>query len=831
MRKTQCIPLRFAVSVGVMLAVVSASVGAAEVKSASLIHLGRIKATEADRRAKLNEAEALYAKGKYSEARDAVSQVAAALRQDQEKINAEVLKSLEKAAKRLDFEISRDWGKQIFRTAQIAAGDERFEDAIALAGQAQGIDPALKDKVNDLISFCRKQMTNREQRKVLAVDGFAPEVKKGQKDVRQLLLAAEVFINNKEPMEALRRIEQVFIIDPTNAAAIEKADRIYSMLYAYAEGRRKADNDSIVTGGTWQWVEPVFPAITGKANPTEHGSVKGADNQQMLSRMDNIIFPQVEFDGAAVGVVLDWVSRRSVVFDAEKRGVVINKNLPAGSESLNVSLSLKNIPMSEVIRYICQQTNMKYRVDGDVVTIGPEINEMISRRFSAPSSLIGYVAGESGDSGEAASADSESEDGATSKGADGNAVVTVSKGAAVTEAQWKNYFEKRGVKFPQGSTVHYIKAAKMLTVYNTPENLNQLDVLLRQLEMVGNPPLIMVEIKSIEVAENDYQELGFEWSLGNCGTKGTDSYFGSSLTMDANGNTSVDAGEKFGWLIGQGINTLAGGFVRTIRGGNTTTESPASAIVNNWNIFPTLFGSSHPFGSDLPLNISLTINAMDQNERTETLSAPKVITSNDVEASVKLGKTYYFPESWDELEVEVDTSDDNSVTTITPPVPDFPEEGTEIGIKFSVKPRVLPDNRTIRMHLAPAISIYEGDDEWPISLKYERLTQNGWEPAPDRNITYVISKPIIAKREMDMTVDLDNGETVVLGGLVHSETVARVDKIPLLCDLPLIGRLFQNSAENARRTNLLFFVTARLISYDGVPIERDNIPGVPDFNR
>ncbi len=833
MKTTPRVPFRFAVAFGLLLTVATASVGSAADESAEQIHRGRISAVEADRRAKLQEAEGLYAKGSYKEAKSAVDDVLEALEKDQEKINSDIFKSLQKSAETLRYNIMRAMGKEFFRSAQESADNGRYDEAKALASQAAGIDEDLKADADSLIKYCEDQQRNAELARKLKLESFDPQVQTSKKDISQLLLAAQVFMDNHEPMEALKRVEQAMIIDPANPEAIEFAGRIYNNLYAHGSLRRKSDLEGVYTQAIWQWVEPVFPKITG-ANPRERGSVRVADSQQTFSRLDGIIFPQIEFDEADVGAVLDWIARRSANYDPQKRGVTINKSNFGSAEGLKVSLSLKNIPMSEAIRYICQQTNLKYRVDSDSVMIGPEVNEMVSRRFTVPSSLVNFISESSASSASEGSTSSNDDDGGVTKKGSGNSTstATAAAGQNVTPEQWIAYFEKRGIKFPEGTGVSFIRPAKTLIVRNTPENLHQLDVLLRQLEMVGNPPLIMVEIKSIEVTEEDYQELGFEWSFGNCGTSGTDSYFGSNLTMTNDGKTQLDPGARFGWLIGQGVNTLAEGVVRAVRGG-AGEENPASAIINNWNLFPTLFGSQHPFGSDLPINISLTINAMDQNTRTETLSAPKVITANDTEATVKLGKTYYFPESWDDLEIEVDSSDDNSVTTITPPVPSFPQEGTEVGINFSVKPKVLPDNRTIRMHLAPSISIYEGDDEWDITIKFERLnpTSRRWDPAPDLNQTYTISKPIIAKREMEMTVDLDNGETVVLGGLVHNETAARLDKVPILGDLPLIGRLFQNSAENTRRVNLLFFVTARLISYDGVPIERDNIPGVPDFNR
>ena len=72
---------------------------------------------------------------------------------------------------------------------------------------------------------------------------------------------------------------------------------------------------------------------------------------------------------------------------------------------------------------------------------------------------------------------------------------------------------------------------------------------------------------------------------------------------------------------------------------------------------------------------------------------------------------------------------------------------------------------------------------------------------------------------------------MVVGGIIDNSSVNRTDKIPILGDLPLIGRLFQSQAENSKKQNLIMFVTARQIDFRGNPIKKNGNNGVPDFNR
>jgi general secretion pathway protein D len=78
-------------------------------------------------------------------------------------------------------------------------------------------------------------------------------------------------------------------------------------------------------------------------------------------------------------------------------------------------------------------------------------------------------------------------------------------------------------------------------------------------------------------------------------------------------------------------------------------------------------------------------------------------------------------------------------------------------------------------------------------------------------------QPIFSRREVTTRVTLWDGATLVMGGLTREETKKVNDKVPLLGDLPAVGRLFRSSGEGAAKRNLLIFVTASLVSPGGGP--------------
>ena len=81
-----------------------------------------------------------------------------------------------------------------------------------------------------------------------------------------------------------------------------------------------------------------------------------------------------------------------------------------------------------------------------------------------------------------------------------------------------------------------------------------------------------------------------------------------------------------------------------------------------------------------------------------------------------------------------------------------------------------------------------------------------------------------------VNVSIWDGESVVLGGMITERISKFHDKIPLLGDVPFLGRLFQNRGERSEKFNLLIFVTARIVNPAGIPIRPHQLRGIPDFN-
>jgi type II secretory pathway component GspD/PulD (secretin) len=140
------------------------------------------------------------------------------------------------------------------------------------------------------------------------------------------------------------------------------------------------------------------------------------------------------------------------------------------------------------------------------------------------------------------------------------------------------------------------------------------------------------------------------------------------------------------------------------------------------------------------------------------------------------------------------------------------QQQIEIGPVLDVIPVVLSDGYTINLTLIPSLTEFSGYDPSPT--------------IPGVNNVNVIMIPTILPhftvRQVISTVNIWDNQTVVLGGLISSTVQSTKDKIPMLGDLPLLGRLFQSQTKTSVKKNLMIFVTATIVDPAGNRVHSDD---------
>jgi len=137
----------------------------------------------------------------------------------------------------------------------------------------------------------------------------------------------------------------------------------------------------------------------------------------------------------------------------------------------------------------------------------------------------------------------------------------------------------------------------------------------------------------------------------------------------------------------------------------------------------------------------------------------------------------------------------------------------ETGPILDVVPVVLSDGYTINLTLIPSLTDFNGYDTPP---NIPNVTSG-------LNVVQLpVVLPDFTVRQVVTTVNVWDNQTVVIGGLISSSVQSTKDKVPVLGDIPLMGRLFQSSSKTTLRKNLMIFVTATIVDPAGNRVHTDD---------
>ena len=706
------------------------------------------------------------------------------------------------------------WAEFLMKKARRAKLQKKLEDAINFAAEATLIDVNKNDEVSDFIKSCKEIRKGLEFREKTKLDGFNKKVISTKKEIEALYKEAEVFYKNKKYAQVRKILEGVFLLDPYHKKSIRLLGDTYQMMYRYADERRVADVQGMLAYNTWKWVDPVLPSHVEIPKGGGTQVVKRNIASSTYAKLERIIFPNIEFDDADIFSVIRFLNRLSKRCDPDKVGipVVAGFDKKTADELLKVTMSFSNIPMSEVLRYLCQNVGLKYKIEEGAVILGTSVDEMQTEYFPVRADLIASITGtaagegEGGGAGGGGGGDTES---MTDKDADFfDTETTLEKKAAPQKVSLSSqalikFFEDRGVKFGRGSSIAYSRRSGKLVVRNTMINLRRLEELLRQYDLI-NTPLVLIETKIVEISVTDVEELGFRWDFTFNNSAGGDTW---SVTQQYDPLRYYEGPQATSVTYGAGA---AG------------TQSIPFKVLNDLKILPN-FGQGI-FPDDITAELSLSIEAVATNTRTETLSSPKIITTSGHEATIRMVEEIYYPSGWENPEITVN----NNTVQTQAPIPEF-DDSTDIGIRLTVTPVVNPDNYTITLHVKPEVVSFITYSEYSVQVEQGQIIDGKAVPSIQNN--YTIKMPEIGRRDIDTHIKVYDGETIVLGGMINNRNVYRDDKWPVLGEVPLVGRLFTSQLAFTEQTNLLIFLTARLINNDGVPVRREREQGIPDFYR
>ncbi|MCM8819671.1 MAG: hypothetical protein NC925_02635 [Candidatus Omnitrophica bacterium] len=301
-----------------------------------------------------------------------------------------------------------------------------------------------------------------------------------------------------------------------------------------------------------------------------------------------------------------------------------------------------------------------------------------------------------------------------------------------------------------------ISRTKVLLVSDISRKLDEVERLLKEIDIM--PKQILIKAKIMEVNRDLLKDIGFDWGTGSFGATDATSY--SHVTLKS--NDDIDTRTAGGHI-------LSGAITPSVF--TPKTQGLAAANTGLQLVFRHLTGAE----------FEAIIHALEEDVRTNTLSAPTILTLNNQEASILVGTKY--PIIKTSLSTETGQIVGGSL-----------EKYQDIGVQLNVVPQICGEaDEFINMILHPAVTSY---------------TQTSKVVSGN---TTLVEYPIILSREAETQILIKDGETIVLGGLLKDIKSEQEIGIPLLSKIPIIGNLFKRKTKDTEKVDLLIFISAHIV--------------------
>jgi len=734
-------------------------------------------------------------------------------------------------------------------------------------------DPRCKDAIIILARLEQPDYYNKT---------IGPQFRANVEKVKQLFIESQGFYDSGRFDLAKKRCEQILAIDKYNIAAREQEEKIDRKISDYGIAGYNEARADLVRQIDVAWQRPIRK-FNVQAEVIDDGSKRPpAQTERINRKLDRIIIPKLEFREATIREAIEFLKKKSQELDTdaapgEPRGVNIVLKLeaapggpapdaapaPAGVPGIpgldaapavpapgapaaapgafvnpadaRITVSLTSIPLREALKYVTSLANLKFKVEAFAVSIVPltESTEvLVTKEWKIPPDLIprtpGAAAGGGGLSAPAFGG------GGGAGGAAAAADASRGGSGIADRESAKNWLIAQGVTFNGQASAVYIVRSSRLIVRNTQDQLDLIDTIIEQGGGGGGPTQVDVEAKFVEITQNNLKELGFDWLLGQANVPGNQNVFFSGGT--AGTAPPVNAG-NFPFIAPGGAPVGGNPITSGLRGGLNAISSNA--------IDALLFGAAGATTASPGIaalagvftdpQFQVVIHALNQKKGVDLLSAPRVTTKSGQRAVIEIIREFRYPTEFDPPQIPQTFGGNGGIllggvggagTTnnsfpVTPTTPTA-FETRNTGVTLEVEPVVGPDGYTIDLNLVPQVVEFEGFINYGSPI--QTTSTNALTGATSIQIITpnVINQPIFSTRKVTTSVSVFDGATVMLGGLIREDVQKVEDKVPILGDVPILGRFFRSSVDQHLKRNLVIFVTARLINAAGDAIRADD---------
>lgn len=436
----------------------------------------------------------------------------------------------------------------------------------------------------------------------------------------------------------------------------------------------------------------------------------------------------------------------------------------------NLTLRLINVPWDQALEIILRAKSLDQRRDGNVVWIAPqkELADYEQARADARIALetraelkSEYIAINYGTAEEIANLLTEDAKTGQSTGGGGAAA-----GGAAGGGQ-RGFISQRG-------SVSFDSRTNTLLVSDTEKNIEQIKELLKTVDRPVDQ--VLIEARIVVASESFARELGARFGISNPNENAN-----STSNISGNLESNLSTINSINSTNLANFNALRQWQAAAAAAAAAGTAAPAPPNLLTSTITRGLLSDlavTNPAGSVAytilrgSSMLDLELSALEEEGRGSVLANPRVITSNQREAVIKQGQEIGY------ITPSTGTGGGQALST-----PAFKDALLEL----KVTPTITQDGR-----VALVLNVKKDDV-----------------------LNFTNGVPSLAKREISTSVLIDNGQTVVIGGVYEFSSREDVKRVPFFGDLPVMGNLFRKKGRTTDKAELLIFVTPRVLRVAG----------------
>ena len=297
-----------------------------------------------------------------------------------------------------------------------------------------------------------------------------------------------------------------------------------------------------------------------------------------------------------------------------------------------------------------------------------------------------------------------------------------------------------------------------LVITERPSRMNKIQEIIERLDKPNQQ--VMIESKFVEVTNTDSKNVGVNWAFLQ-GYSASAGPFQRDWSRTRSQETNTDSG-----VVDDSGFSSDGGL--TFNESTSFAEDVAN-VASTSRLDTAVFSASE---------FDIVISALNENNDSELVSNPTVVTMDNTEAKIEIVTEV--------PQVEFEFNEETGTTRAV---------GLAEPLKFGTEILVTPQVNAagfINLNITPEVSNQIGIQE----------TDFG-------------DQPILSTRKATTNVMIKDGYTLALGGLTQNENTKNGTKVPVLGDLPGVGRLFRSDSDELSQRNLIIFITARTLNPDG----------------